>query len=563
MNQTLGSLPAWIYSIWAKMYLASRRPNVLEMEISGELVERKTGINLFQKYMGKTPAAFGDLIFSLEQAESDPRIKACLARISVSSLGWARASELREAIQRFRASGKKAIAYLEESGNLEYFIATACDEIILPPCQSLDLIGLLSEVLYFKGILDKLEVKPEFIHIGKYKSAAEPFTRDSMSDEHREAMDAILDDIFQELVQAISAGRGIAPEQVRELVDQGPYVPEEALERKLVDRLMYPDQLDEYLEGMIGEPVNKINSEQYRRLAVGRRFGINLIRRMPRLALVYATGMIEPGEKDDQGTEENVNADQMVKTLRGIRENPKIKAAVLRIDSPGGNAVSSDLIWREAKLLSQSKPLIVSMADTAASGGYYIAMPGQKIMAQPCTITGSIGVLAGKFNLRGLYQKFGLKKEQLKRGADADIFSDYTDLSGSRRAKLSKEIEHFYQMFLEKAAEGRKISKQEMHLKAQGRVWTGKRAMEIGLVDGFGGLRKALELAKQAVGLLPEDRAWIEVYPRPKRRLFPVFRFRLPSLPFSDERESRWLGHFSRMAREKILLLMPFLVRIK
>jgi protease-4 len=207
--------------------------------------------------------------------------------------------------------------------------------------------------------------------------------------------------------------QGLPEDKVKSLIDQAPLLPDDAREQKLVDRLMYQDQIDEYIESVISEPVNRINAEHFYRLRLNSRLGMDFFRRLPRLALVYATGVIEAGDRDDfQDMEDNVNAEQMLKTLASIRENPRIKAAVLRIDSPGGSAVSSDLIWREVKLLSQSKPLIVSMADTAASGGYYLAMAGEKILAQPCTITGSIGVLAGKINLRGLYHKLGLKKSR-------------------------------------------------------------------------------------------------------------------------------------------------------
>ncbi len=564
MNWGLGGAMRFFYSLWAKTYLLSRRNNLLELEVSGDLVERKPGTSLIQKYMGRPPTAFADLIFSLKEAESDPRIKACLARIGDNALGWGRAGELREALHRFRAAGKKAFAFLEQAGNLEYFVATACDEIILPPSSTLDLIGLLSEVLYFKGILDKLDIKPEFLAAGKYKSAAEPYTRESMSDEHREALDAILDVIFSELVSAISAGRNLPSDQIKLLINQAPLLPEDALEQKLVDRLMYSDQLDEHIESVIGEPVARINAEHFYRLRVNARSGLDIFRRIPQLALVYATGVIESGDREDyQDLEENVNAEQMLKVLASIRENPKIKAAVLRIDSPGGSAVSSDLIWREVRLLGQSKPLIVSMADTAASGGYYLAMAGERILADPCTITGSIGVLAGKINLRGLYHKFGLKKEQVKRGENADLYSDYSDLSGTRRDQMTREIEHFYSRFVEKAAEARKMSKDEMNQKAQGRIWTGKQALELGLVDSLGGLRKAIDLAKQAIGLGPEERALVEIYPKPRRKLLPPFRFPIPHLPFSSDQEARWLADFSRLARDKILLLMPFLLRIR
>jgi len=562
MKFNLGILPRIFYSLWAKSYLGWRRPNVLELDISGELVEHKAGLSLLQKYIGKPPAGFSDLLFALKEAEKDSKIKACLARIRYNSLGWARAMELRDAIHRFRAGGKKAFAFLEESGNLEYFIATACDEIFLPPSLSLNLIGLLSEVIYFKGILDKLEIKPEFLSMGKYKSAAEPFIRDSMSEEHRESLNAIMDDIFQELIQAIAQSRNLSEQRVEELIDQAPLIPEEALKEKLIDKLLYQDQVDDYLESVIGEPVNKINAEHFYRLSRNCRLG-SLFQRIPRMALIYATGVIEEDDDDYSEMDEKIHPEQMLKTLRFIRENPKIKAVVLRIDSPGGSAISSDLIWREAKLLSQSKPLIVSMGDTAASGGYYLAMAGEKILAQSATITGSIGVLAGKINLRGLYHKIGLKKEQVKRGEDADLYSDYTDLSGSRKDKMNKEIKHFYQKFVEKAAQARRMQLEEMEQKAQGRVWTGKRAKELGLIDELGGLRKAIDIAKQAIGLEPEQRAYLEIYPRPQRKLFPSFRFRLPTLPFSEEKQTRWLLNFRKLARQRILLIMPFLIKIR
>ena len=564
MRQFFRSIFSLIYSWLSRPDLILKRANLLELELSGDMVDIRPRFSFLQKYMARMPGSFTDMIFALKEAESDPNIKACLLKIGSSSLGWGRASELRESIQRFRSFGKKAVGFLEETGNLEYYIATACDEIIMAPSQSLNLIGLMSEVLYFKGILDKLSIKPELLHAGKYKSAVEPYTRDSMSPEHREAVDAILDDIFRELSESIAQNRNLAPEKIKELIDSAPHLPEEAVTQGLVDKVLYSDQVDERIERLLGEPIRRINSEQYYRLRRARLRSLAAFRKAPMLALIYASGVIEQSDdREYQELGESITPERMLDALRAVRENPHIKAAVLRVDSPGGSAVASDLIWREVNLLRKAKPLIVSMGDVAASGGYYIAMPGEKILAQPCTLTGSIGVIAGKLNLRGLYNKFGLKKEQLKRGEHADLYSDYTDLAGSKGEKMAKEIGHFYEKFVQKAADARKMNWEEMDSRAQGRVWTGKQALALGLIDGFGGLRSAIDLAKQSIGLRPEDRVVFEIHPRPKMRFLPMFPFRIPNIPFLDGRESRLVSRLARLARDKILLLMPFIIRIK
>jgi len=564
VNRLLKNIFNLVYAYVARPDLILRRANVLELEVSGELVEFMPRYGLLQRLMVKMPSSFPDLIFALKEAETDVNIKGCLVKIRDNSLGWGRGSELKEAIEHFRSFGKKAVAFLEATGNLEYYVATGCDEIIISPSQSLNLVGLMSEVLYFKGLLDKLEIKPELIHAGKYKSAVEPYTRDSMSREHREAVNAILDDILSELIASVCKNRGLNPEQVKELIDRAPHLPEEAFEEGLVDGIAYSDQVDDQIEKMLGEPIRRISAEQYNRLMGVRRRGLYAFKRMPRLALIYASGVIqETDEREYQELEEDVTPERMIDALRRIRENPFIKAAVLRVDSPGGSAVASDLIWREMNLLGKAKPLIVSMGDVAASGGYYISMPGEKILAEPCTLTGSIGVIAGKLNLHGLYSKFGLKKEQIKRGQNADLYSDYTDLSGTRGEKMEKEVAHFYEKFVEKAADARKMKWDELNHCAQGRVWTGKAALGLGLIDELGGLRRAIDLAKQAIGLRPEERTLLEIHPRPKRRMFPIIPFRMPHIPFLDDEETKFIARFTRLARERILMLMPFFIRIK
>jgi len=553
-----------IYFLWARPNLILRRANFLELDISGDLPEQKTRTNLLQRFFAKPITSFSELIFALKEAELDQRIKGCLVRIGDSSLGWGRACELREAFHQFREKGKKAIAYLKESGNLEYFIATACDEIVLCPSQSLNLVGLLTEVIYFKGALDKLEIKAELLQAGRYKSAVEPYIRDSMSEEHRESLNAILDEVLEELLRAISQSRNLPKEKARELIDQAPFLPEEAKALGLIDRIFYPDQMEEYIEGLLGEPIRKINAEHYYHLRLLGQGAFDGFRRLPRLALVYGTGVIrEEDEYDYDDFGEEITSEKMVRGLREIRENPRVKAVVVRLDSPGGSAIASDLIWREMSLLRKEKPLMVSMADVSASGGYYIAMAGERILAEPISLTGSIGVIAGKLNLSGLYHKVGIKKEQVKRGESADLFSDYTSLSGAKQDKVRKELEYFYQDFVKKASEQRKMSFEELEQRAQGRVWTGNQALKLGLIDELGGLRKAVELAKQAIGLKPEDKVRMEIYPKARRRLLPMFPFRIPIFPFFKNQELKWLNQFQKLSKKRILFFIPFLIRIK
>jgi len=564
MSRLLKNLLKLTYACLTRPELVLRKANLLELEVQGDLVEYRPKPSFLQRFMAKPPTSFPELIFALKEAETDPNIKACLVKLRDNSLGWGRAAELREAIQRLRGFGKKTFAFLEETGNIEYYIGASCDEVIITPAQSLNLIGLMGEVLYFKGIMDKLEVKPELVHAGKYKSAVEPYTRESMSPEHREALDAILDDIFGELVESVARNRGLTPEKVRELVDNAPHLPEEALQSGLVDKVAYADQVDERIEQLIGEPIRRINHDFYLSLRRVRLGGLQPFKKIPRLALIYASGVIEQtDEREYQDLEESITPSRLIQALAAVRENPHLKAAILRVDSPGGSAIASDLIWREIDLLRKAKPLIVSMGDVAASGGYYISMPAERILANNCTLTGSIGVIAGKLNLRGLYNKFGLNKEQVKRGQNADIYSDYTDLSGTRGDKMNKEVQNFYEKFVQKAADARKMNWQELDQRAQGRVWTGKAALRLGLIDEIGGLRQAIDAAKQACGLRPEESANIEVHPRPKRKIFPLFPFRLPYVPFLGKAETKTLAQLAGLARDKILLLMPFLLRIR
>ena len=538
-------------------------PNVLELRLEGEVVEDQPAFTWLQRFFPRQVIGFRELILTLRDAEQDPQIAALVLYLGPNSLGWAGVQELRQAILSFRRAGKTAKAFLEEADTLDYFLATACDEIIFTPLGSLGLTGLLSEVIYFKGILDKLAIQPDLLQAGKYKSAIEPYTRSGMSKAQRESINSLLDSLFGQLVAAIAEARGLTPARARQAIDQGPYLAASARELGLVDALMFEDQFETHLEKELGTPARRISLRRYLRLRGPGFSWLDPWRSLPGLALVYATGLIHSGEsKSYGGIRDSIGSDTLCQALREVREDPAIRAVVLRVDSPGGSGLASDLIWREVSLFRGQKPVVVSMGDVAASGGYYISLPADQILAEPGSLTGSIGVIAGKLNLQGLYEKVGLKKELIARGKHADLHSDYGPFSETGRQKVKDEMEAFYREFVGKAAEGRKQEFPAMEKAAQGRVWTGEQAKALGLVDGLGGLRQALELAKRLAGIPEGGKAFLEILPRRPRFTLPPFTFFLPFSPRLTPALIELLS-LESLADSRILALLPFRLRIK
>ena len=539
-------------------------PNVLELEIEGELVEDQPGFSWLSRLLARPAVAFRELILTLRDAEQDPELQALILYLRPNSLGWSRSQELRQAVLAFRASGKKTLAFLEEADTLDYFLASACEEVIFTPLGSLGLTGLISEVIYFKGILDKLSIKPDLFQAGKYKSAVEPYTRSGMSQAQRESINSLLDNLYQQLIAAIAESRALSQPRVREAIDCGPYLAPAAREQGLVDHLLYEDQLDEHLEKQLGEPARRISPARYRRWRGPGFSWRDAWRSFPGVALVHASGVIHLGESRGYGglAGESVGSDTLCQALREARDNPDVQAVVLRVDSPGGSGLASDLIWREVSLFQGQKPVVVSMGDVAASGGYYIAMPADQILAEPATLTGSIGVIAGKINLHGLYHKLGLRKETVRRGRHADLHSDYQPFSESGRQKVKEEMESFYREFVAKAAAGRKQEVARMELAAQGRVWTGAQAKELGLLDGFGGLRQALDLAKRLAGIPEDEKALLYVLPRRRRLVPPLLSLFFPFSPRLSPALREFLS-WEALADSRILALLPFRLRIR
>jgi len=478
----------------------------LFVRLEGEIPEQPSAD--LGSLLERRPPSLRTLVESLDRAARDPKVSAVVVRVStLPDAGWGRVQELRDAVSRFRKSGKPAYAHLEFCGNKEYYLATACSKIYALPTAILDVSGLSAEVTFFRHGLDKLGVEAQFEGVGKYKNAPNQFTESSFTQPHREQMEALVDSLFTQYLSGIAAGRGKTVEEVKALVDEGPYDAQEALRAGLVDELLYQDQLEARLK-----EADKVTPSRYVKAARGFSFDGR-----PKIALIYAVGEIVTGESQGGAFGGSMaGSDTVAGALRQAREDDAVKAVIFRVDSPGGFGPAADAIWRQVALARKSKPVVVSMGDYAASGGYYVAMAGDVIVAEPGTLTGSIGVFSGKFNLRGLYDKLGITKEILSRGRNAAIYSEYRPWSPEERAKVRAMNASFYEEFVKKAAEGRKTSFKELDAVAQGRVWTGADALDHGLVDRLGGMDTALAVAKEKAGIARDREVNLVVLPERK-----------------------------------------------
>ncbi|MBM3297266.1 MAG: signal peptide peptidase SppA [Candidatus Aminicenantes bacterium] len=491
----------------------SRTPSVplrayLDIPLSGELVEWSSPTWVDTLILGRAPLSVHDIWWNLRKARSDRRVQAVLLRLNLLLCDWAKANELREAVLDFRRSGKKVYAYIEEAPDfdMEYYLASACDRVVLHPLGWLGVNGLGGATPFFKKTLDKLGIRFEVEQVEEFKTAYNMFTREGFTPAHRQMMESILEDLFEVYVAGVAEARGKSVAQVRGWVDKGFFQAEEALREGLVDELMFEDELLDSLSRTTGA-VRRLRHEDYARIKP-ESLGLN---RGPKVALIYAQGTILGGESLN---ERMIGSRTLSSQIRRAREDRNTAAVILRVDSPGGSAVASDSIWREIALTKKVKPVVVSMSDLAGSGGYWISMGAHKIVAQPQTLTGSIGVLFGKFDLQGLYDKLGVTSERLVFGEQADAFSSFRSFTPEERAAMKKQILWIYDRFLTKAAEGRDITKEEADSLGRGRVWTGRQALGLGLVDEMGGLATAVARAKELAGLSSYRDVRLDVWPR-------------------------------------------------
>jgi protease IV len=483
--------------------------STLVLKIGGDLQEMEPGGVIGQLF--EAPPTVRGVVDALRKAKVDRRVSSVIIRPTSAAALWGKVQEVREGIVDFRRSGKPIIAYLEYGGEQEFYLASACDKVFLMPTASLDLTGMASYELFLRGTLDKIGAFPDTLHIGEYKTASNTFTEHTFTPAHREMAESLNTDLYQQLIRGLADGRHKSEAEVRTLIDHGPFLPEDAVRAGLVDDVAYEDELDDKVKLGNGK-AGFLSEIEYRRVPLAS-LGLN---RGPRIAVIYASGVIASGESNDSPSGQVLGADTLVDHLRKARADSSVRAIVLRVDSPGGSAIASDVIWREVMLTRNSKPVIASMGDVAASGGYYIAMPAHAIVAEPATLTGSIGVVMLKFVIDGTLKKLGMNMEGVKSGRYADLYSPVRAFSAEERAKVQEQMQATYDTFVEKAAAGRNTTPERIDAIAQGRVWTGAQAKQIGLVDELGGLERALAVAKQRAKLAPDSEVEVVVYPGKK-----------------------------------------------
>ena len=498
--------------------------STLVLRVSGDLSEMEPGGVLGQFI--EAPPTVREMVDMLRTAKTDKRISSVVIKPSGAGALWGKVQEVRDAIADFRRSGKPVIAYLEYGGEQEFYLATACDRVFLMPSASLDLTGMASYELFLRGTLDKIGAYPDSLHIGEYKTASNNLTEHTYTPAHREMAQSLNGDLYQQLVRGIADGRHKSEAEVRSLIDHGPFLPEDALKAGLIDDLAYEDELDDKVKLASGK-VRYVDMDHYRGVTSGS------LNRGPKIAVIYAAGIIASGKSNyDSPSGGVVGSDTVIEYLRKARADSSVKAIVLRIDSPGGSAIASDVIWREVLLTRNEKPVVASMSDVAASGGYYIAMPAHAIVAQPSTLTGSIGVVMTKFVIDGTLKKLGMNMEGVSQGKFAEMYSPVRPFSPEERARVAETMQATYDTFVEKAAEGRNTTPEKIDEIGQGRVWTGRQAKDIGLVDDLGGLDRAVALAKQRAKIAQDADVELVIYP-PKKSFYDIVRD-----PFGTDRSS-------------------------
>jgi protease-4 len=457
------------------------------------------------------PPSLRSTIDAIARAKNDSRIKTLVIRPDGSGALWAQIEEVRAAVEDFKTSGKPVTAYLEAGDAGDYYLASVADRILMMPAGQLDLSGIASYEVFFRGALDKIGVYPDLLHIGEYKTASNTFTEKSFTPSHAEMTRSLNRDWYDELVRTIGRGRKMSEDAVRQAIDGGPYLSDGAVRARLVDELAYQDQVSS--SGAI-KGTRELDGDQYLNTTPPAPIGGQ------RIALLYAVGTITSGDSSfDSPSGAVLGARTFTDWVRKVRLDPGIRAVVVRIDSPGGSAIASEVIWRELMLTRDVKPVIVSMGDVAASGGYYIAAPAQTIVAEPGTLTGSIGVVTGKFVVQGALDKLGVGTGSASNGAFAEINSPFKPFSPAERARVEEQMRSTYELFVKRVADGRHEGATKIDGIAQGRVWTGHQARQIGLVDELGGLADAIRIARTQAKLDPAKAIDLVVYP-PRRTFY-------------------------------------------
>jgi protease-4 len=569
---------------------------VAHIKLAGDLDESPTADDAL---FGPPKENFKSKLDRIKKAAKDDRVQALYLELGDVEVGYGKLYELRKAVADFRKTGKKAFAFCEELSQDSYLIALACDEVALPESGGLMLVGVRAEVTFFKDTLDLLKLKVDVVKVGNYKSAVEPFLRDSMSPENREQIQSMVDDNFEnEIVKAIVAARpdkNRSPKQVEELIDKGPFTAREAVKLGLVDKLAYQDEYEASFAKSLGAKSARVE-RNYGKAKAAKMDLSNPFAMMealmggakkekesdePKIAIIYAVGSIVSGKSGEGnplfGGGGSVGSETIVDAVRKAEKDPTVKAIVLRVDSPGGSALASDVMWKELK--NCKKPVVASMGDVAASGGYYISMAAKKIYAEPGTITGSIGVFGMKLVTKGLEEWAGMKTEVVTRGKNTGILSSTFPWSEGEKKALEDIVDEVYEQFTSKAAAGRRaagkedMSQEKLKTLAGGRVWTGRQAKANGLVDELGTLDDAIAGAKRLAGIDPKKEMELLILPKPRGILDRLMEGDL-DLPFGKvaaelrlipggEKALRVLAPLLATNKDAVKVLMPYHIELK
>jgi len=512
---------------------------VLEVNLESGVIEDIPDEPIAKAMLGNQPS-MRDIVDAIERASTDDRVKGLFARFGGSSIGLAKAQEIREAVRNFRAHKKFAVAWSETFGEFgpggtSYYLASAFDQVWMQPSGDIGLTGVILEGEFMRGTLDKLNVVPRMDHRYEYKAAMNQFTERKFTDAHREEMEAVMRSWSSQLVRGIAEGRKLTPEQVRAVVDRGPLLGKEAVDAKLVDGLAYHEEIYTKVKQMAGAGSELIYLNKYLERA-GRPHKSGKT-----IALIYGVGAVGRGKSgfDPLFGSASMGSDTVTGAFRDAVKDPRVKAILFRVDSPGGSYVASDAIWEETvRARKAGKPVIVSMGDLAGSGGYFVAMDADKIVAQPATITGSIGVLGGKMLTTGFWKMLGITFDQVHDGANATYWTGTEDYTPAEWARFEAWLDRVYVDFTSKVADGRKIPKERVLEIAKGRIWSGEDGKALGLVDELGGFPEALALAKKAAKIPAGEEVSLQLFPRKRTALQALMDTLSGDTPESSEQDA-------------------------
>ncbi len=524
----LGTSSAEVQAETDPCVTAKTPTSIAVLQVSGYFTE-KPGAN-FLSLSDEPTNNIRQFSETLGRAADDDNIKAVVLNIEQPLLSWAQVDELRRNIEHLRDSGKKTYAYVETMSQRDYLLACACDEIIITPTGTVLVVGLAGEAVYFKNLLDKIGVKADFMQMGRFKSAAESLTRTGPSEAELLQINRLFDSLHEHLLDSIATSRKMEPEQVAKIIDEGPFTAEKAKQVGLIDQIMYRPELLQYLEEQTADEVQLVLDYQKSdrsKINLDNPFAFMTILQEifsgPKeptgdvIAVVYVDGPITLGQSSDGWADGTVGARTVRMALSEAANDDNVKAIVVRIDSPGGGATASDIIYRSVRKAAESKPVVISMGRVAASGGYYIACGGPTILAEASTITGSIGVVGGKLVIGGLFEKLGITTYTFKRGRHADLFNSTRAFTPLERHKLAQIMRNVYNTFKQCVVESRGEKLQGLiESLAQGKIYTGLQAKKLGLIDNIGGLDDAIELAARQAGIEKDGKYKLRTLPRPK-----------------------------------------------